>query len=59
MMNSSEAVVKAADWLRINRFAPRDRALIPHLKARFGISAKQVVEAIRRSHQEEDSSAPS
>lgn len=46
-----EAVTLAADWLRRHRNDPRDRAIVPDLKTRFGISAAQACEAIRLSHQ--------
>jgi hypothetical protein len=51
------AVIAAAEWLREHRYDPRERALIPDMKARFGISAKQIVEAIRLSYQEVDDGA--
>lgn len=54
----NHAVVAAAAWLRDHRHDTRTRALMPDMKARFSISAKQVIEAIRLSYQEVDG-APS
>lgn len=45
-----EAVNLAADYLRRHRNDPRDKAIVPDLTTRFGITAVQAVEAIRLSH---------
>lgn len=49
-LQPDEAVSLAADYLRRHRNDPRDRAIVPDLKTRFGISAAQACEAIRLSH---------
>ncbi|PBB21145.1 hypothetical protein [Mesorhizobium sp. WSM4313] len=50
-LDPDEAVTLAAEWLRKHRNDPRDRAIVPDLKTRFGISASQACEAIRLSRQ--------
>lgn len=50
-LEPDEAVSLAADYLRRHRNDTRDKAIVPDLKTRFGISAAQAVEAIRLSRQ--------
>lgn len=50
-LDPDEAVTLAADYLRRHINDPRDRAIVPDLKTRFGISAIQACEAIRLSRQ--------
>ncbi len=46
----SAAVEEAAAWLSSVPSARRPRPIVPHLKARFGLSAQEAVEALREGN---------
>jgi hypothetical protein len=48
----TNSVQAAADWLRAQSFPPHP--LIPALKARFGLSAKEACEAIASARSEKE-----
>lgn len=46
----SEAIAEAARWLATTPREQRARKTVPDLRARFGLSAGQAIEAIRESN---------
>ena len=50
-LQPDEAVSLAAEWLFRHRNDPRERAIVPDLKCRFGLTAQQAVAAIRLSYE--------
>jgi len=45
-----EAIDAAAEWLRTKPHERIDRPIVPQLKERFGLTAKQAIEAIREAN---------